>query len=197
MGINSTEVSYGFGQFGSAFSDTDANTIRPPEGLVIVAIHFLGAAGLDDLRIAGDDNIYPNTSTAANSKGNFTRQVNQGTGAATKIIFDEENDVSDSDSIKVGDEVYDAEGVLFGTVVTLNPDDDNTKEIELSGSNTVTDNEVLSFVTPNTIATEGVGGQALAAGNLFAAGSTIYGRWDSASIAADAATAGIICYFGK
>jgi len=41
MGINSTEVSYGFGQLGSAYSDID-NVIIPPKDHVIVAIQFLG-----------------------------------------------------------------------------------------------------------------------------------------------------------
>jgi len=40
MGINSTEVSYGFGQLGSAYSDVD-NVIIPPKDHVIVAIQFL------------------------------------------------------------------------------------------------------------------------------------------------------------
>jgi len=40
MGINSTEVSYGFGQLGSAYADV-ANIIVPPVGHVIVAITFL------------------------------------------------------------------------------------------------------------------------------------------------------------
>jgi len=40
MGQNSTEVAYGFGQLGSAYTDV-ANTIIPPVGHVIVAIQFL------------------------------------------------------------------------------------------------------------------------------------------------------------
>ena len=40
MGINSTEVSYGFGQLGSVFNDT-ASAITPPTGKVFVAITFL------------------------------------------------------------------------------------------------------------------------------------------------------------
>ena len=40
MGQNSTEVAYGFGQMGSAYTDV-ANTIVPPTGHVIVAIQFL------------------------------------------------------------------------------------------------------------------------------------------------------------
>ena len=40
MGQNSTEVAYGFGQMGSAYSDVD-NVIIPPKDHVIVAIQFL------------------------------------------------------------------------------------------------------------------------------------------------------------
>ena len=42
MGINSTEVAYGFGQFGSVYTDL-AKPIIPPTGLVITAITFLDA----------------------------------------------------------------------------------------------------------------------------------------------------------
>ena len=40
MGINSTEVSYGFGQLGSVFID-DNGPSKPPTGKVFVAIQFL------------------------------------------------------------------------------------------------------------------------------------------------------------
>ena len=40
MGINSTEVSYGFGQLGSVISTTTA-TLTPPTGKVFVAITML------------------------------------------------------------------------------------------------------------------------------------------------------------
>jgi len=42
MGQNSTEVAYGFGQMGSAYTDV-AQTIIPPKDHVIVAIQFLAA----------------------------------------------------------------------------------------------------------------------------------------------------------
>ena len=38
---------------------------------------------------------------------------------------------------------------------------------------------------------------AIDSSQVFPKGLTIYGRWDSVSISADASTAGIICYFGK
>ena len=40
MGINSTEVSYGFGQVGSAFNDGTA-LMKPPTGKVFIAITML------------------------------------------------------------------------------------------------------------------------------------------------------------
>ena len=40
MGINSTEVAYGFGQMGSVFNNT-VSAITPPTGKVFVAITFL------------------------------------------------------------------------------------------------------------------------------------------------------------
>ena len=47
MGINSTEVSYGFGQLGSMFTDTADNQINPPTGMVFVAITFLADTQLE------------------------------------------------------------------------------------------------------------------------------------------------------
>tara|TARA_R100000234_G_scaffold31360_1_gene18461 strand:- start:606 stop:995 length:390 start_codon:yes stop_codon:yes gene_type:complete len=46
MGINSTEVSYGFGQMGSIFNDS-ANPMKAPTGKVFVAIHFLEDTALE------------------------------------------------------------------------------------------------------------------------------------------------------
>ena len=40
MGSNSTEVSYAFGQLGSAYCDTNTE-VKPPAGKVIVAIYFI------------------------------------------------------------------------------------------------------------------------------------------------------------
>ena len=40
MGINSTEVSYSFGQLGSGYLD-DTSAFSPPSGKVIVGIQFL------------------------------------------------------------------------------------------------------------------------------------------------------------
>tara|TARA_R100001015_G_C4593318_1_gene148664 strand:- start:754 stop:1149 length:396 start_codon:yes stop_codon:yes gene_type:complete len=49
MGINSTEVSYGFGQMGSGHIKAAASDLVPPHGRVIVAITMLDAVKFDQL----------------------------------------------------------------------------------------------------------------------------------------------------
>tara|TARA_R100001463_G_scaffold43145_1_gene90172 strand:+ start:451 stop:786 length:336 start_codon:yes stop_codon:yes gene_type:complete len=72
MGINSTEVAYGFGQLGSAHTQTAANTITPPSGKVIVAITFLdnlALSALTPVQVNGADTYFGYTATA-NTSGN-------------------------------------------------------------------------------------------------------------------------------
>ena len=78
MPINSTEVSYGFGQMGSMFVDTANTQIKPPTGKVFVAITFLADTQLELLATnAGgltaattDPNIeYIGTDVAAHNAG--------------------------------------------------------------------------------------------------------------------------------
>ena len=52
--MNSQEVSYQFGQLGSAHITAATNTVTPPNGMVIVAIQFLEDNKLDVL--TPDDN---------------------------------------------------------------------------------------------------------------------------------------------
>ena len=184
-----------FGAFGSAFTDTAANTLRPPEGLSIVAIQFLADTILDSL-VAKNPNVTINTASASHTDGLFTRQVNQSNSTTNKIIFDDTNAAS---GVAVGDEVYDSDGSLHGTVSSLDPDGNNANEIQISASVAITDNEVLSFIRPNVSSGEGVGGQAIGTGSgdqTFPKGMTIYGRWDSVSLQTGYATGGIIVYFG-
>ena len=198
MGQNSTEVAYGFGQFGSAFADTAANTITAPEDLAIVAIQFLADTSLDSL-VAKDADIFVNTASSAHDSGRYTRTVDGATSSATKVIFDQENaGTGNEDEIKVGDELYTTStGVIIGTVTALDPDGDNTKEISISDSSSISDGITLTFLRPGAINNEGVGGQTIATAQVFPKGLTIYGRWDSVSLNADDSDGGIICYFGK
>jgi len=66
MGINSTEVSYGFGQMGSAYCDA-ATAVTPPAGKVIVAIYFI-QDNTPTALIAEDPLMYINTAVAAHEQ---------------------------------------------------------------------------------------------------------------------------------
>ena len=183
---------------GSAFVSDAANTITAPEGQSIIGIQFMGATVLSAL-IAKDSTKTINTAASAHSTGSFTRTVNQSNATTNKIIFDQENNVSNESQIKVGDEVYDgATGVLHGTVAALDPDGDNTKEIQISASVAITNDETLVFKRPDDqyVNGVGVGGLTVANDNVFPAGMTIYGRWDSVSMQSDDTDGGIIVYFG-
>ena len=191
MGQNSQEVAYGFGQFGSAFADTAANVITAPDGLAIVAIQFLADTSLSAL-VSTDANLFPNTVGAAHDDGHQTIQVNGAVSSSATIAWDV---TTASLGLKVGDEVYlTATGVLLGTIVTL-----GTSNIVISATTSITDDHYVSVVTPNSNGKilQGTGGQAVAAAQIFPKGLTIFGRWDSVSLTTDAATAGIIAYFGE
>ena len=189
--VKSPGVNYGYGQFGSAFADTAANTITPPEGLAIVAVQFLADTSLSAL-VAKDVNLFPNTVGAAHDRGHQTIQVNGTVSSSATIAFDV---TTASLGLKLGDEVYlTTTGALLGTIVTL-----GTSNIVISATTSITDDHYISVVTPNKTGDdlEGTGGQALAAAQVFPKGLTIYGRWDSVSLNADDTDGGIICYFGK
>ena len=197
MGQNSTEVAYGFGQFGSAFADANANTISPPETLRIVAIQFLANTSLDVLT-SDDADVFPTIGAAAHDNGHYTRTVDGATSSSTKVIFDQENaGTGNNDNIEVGDEIFlTSTGVFLGNVTGLDPDGNNTKEISLP-SQSISNDVTLTFKKPGRIGSQGAGGMAIDSSQVFPKGLTIYGRWISVSISADNSSGGIICYFGK
>ena len=190
MGQNSTEVAYGFGQFGSTITQLAAQTVTAPENHVIVAIQFLADTKLSAL-VAEDSQRYVNTAAASHT-GEYTRTVNQSNSTTNDIIFD---DLNTAATTQVGDHVYDSTGVLHGTVIALNPNGDSLYEIRISNSVAITNNEVFHF--SSKALPVGGGGQQLANGDIFPKGLTIYGRWTSMSINDDDADGGAICYFGK
>ncbi len=59
MGINSTEVAYGFGQMGSALANVAAAPIYPPKDHVIVAIQCLGTTTFTALETETLDSMGP------------------------------------------------------------------------------------------------------------------------------------------
>ena len=181
-----------FGQYGSAFADTAVNEIRPPAGLVVVAISFLADSSLSSL-VAEEEGKVFNSAHGANRDGQFTRQVNQSTATTNKIIFDDTNEAS---GVKIGDEVFDNDGDSHGVVTALDPDGDNANEIQVSVSTAVTNDRLMSFVRPQRDGGEGMGGQKIDTSQVFPKGMTIYGRWTEVSLQADDSDGGIICYFG-
>jgi len=81
MGINSTEVSYGFGQMGSGFTDEDA-AVTPPTGKVIVAMTFLEDTTLSALvadTAQGNDAAYFSHTTAVTGNGTGAAETDAGT----------------------------------------------------------------------------------------------------------------------
>tara|TARA_R100000742_G_C4228520_1_gene50613 strand:+ start:57 stop:686 length:630 start_codon:yes stop_codon:yes gene_type:complete len=192
---------------GSTFADTAAQTVTAPEGQAIIGIQFLANTTIDEL-VPKNGLIWGSFSTS-HLLGSLYRTVNQSNATTNKIIFDQENYVKKTDQIEVGDLVYDgATGVKHGTVSALDPDGDNTKEIQISASVAITNNEIIAFRKggkriPGTnirdmyINGQGIGGQAMNSSQIFPIGITIYGYWDSVSLAADDTDGGIIVYFGS
>ena len=91
MGINSTEVSYGFGQLGSVFNDGTA-AIKPPTNKVFVAITMLEDTKFDATGglIASDENKYFNTDHPANDLAGGSETTDEGSGGgevASTTVF--------------------------------------------------------------------------------------------------------------
>ena len=108
MGINSTEVSYGFGQMGSLFLD-GSGAASPPDGKVFIAITFLadtifdgdsgGLVAQTKVNVADGDNTgkilatttgqqFPNTVEAAHNASDGSETTLEGSGG---VIVDASN----------------------------------------------------------------------------------------------------------
>ena len=123
MGINSQEVSYGFGQMGSAYTDL-AQTIVPPAGMVICAIQFLadntptvltpeklgttsatgGAVGPGFPEITTGSNVTGINSTATrNSTGYLMGALDDNAGSdITQVTFSSLDPQNDPTKVRVG-----------------------------------------------------------------------------------------------
>ena len=78
MGINSTEVSYGFGQLGSGFVD-DTGAFTPPTGKVIVAVQFISDSTITTLTAINDgDEAYFGTGTQTANNGANSEAIDSG-----------------------------------------------------------------------------------------------------------------------
>ena len=91
MGINSTEVSYGFGQLGSTLTAASQDAIKPPTNKVFVAITMLQDTVFDSSGglIAEDENKYISTEHQANDLADGSETTDEGSGGrpADSITF--------------------------------------------------------------------------------------------------------------
>ena len=104
MGINSTEVSYGFGQLGSVYTTASSDAVTPPTNKVFVAITMLadtvfdssggliaertlvsGAAATDVSTQTGD--IYIGTEQPANDLATATTDEGTGGKVVDSVTF--------------------------------------------------------------------------------------------------------------
>ena len=215
MGQNSTEVAYGFGQFGSAYSDL-AKPIVPPTGLVITAITFLAdntptvltpekldTEGPSYISIQGTSGDIQVADNHANFNGTVARDVTDGTIAAGSNV----TIASASNKIKTGQYVLlvaagdtDTAGITIDSEtpipITTGPNKQGVKVTSYTaGATTLTLDTQITPSTQGLIFLDdfhGAGGLT-AASQVFPKGVTIYGRWTTITPSA----AGVICYFGK
>ena len=93
MGINSTEVSYGFGQLGSVYTTASSDAIKPPTNKVFVAVTMLSDTIFDDvgglvaeqrvnntITSSVTNNVYIGTEAAANDLAEADITVDEGSG---------------------------------------------------------------------------------------------------------------------
>ena len=89
MGINSTEVSYGFGQLGSTYTTASSDQIIPPTNKVWIAITMLedttfdaiGGLSAQRINLSGTDNdIYVGTDQASHDLASGSETVSEGSG---------------------------------------------------------------------------------------------------------------------
>ena len=217
MGQNSTEVAYGFGQMGSAYSDL-AKTIVPPQDMVIVAIQFLADNTPTILRPEKLDTRGPGfvsiSGTTTDVVGVADDYMNfQGSAQAncdTAATYAAGADVSVSattGAIRVGQAVLlvlDADHE--GSGLTIDPETPvpiysgpNQQGVFVTGIAANGDPQLSAQITPLVnqhlifLGPEQGAGGITAAAQVYPKGVTIYGRWTAFQPSA----AGVICYFGK
>ena len=218
MGQNSTEVAYGFGQMGSAYSDI-AQVIVPPKGMVICAIQFLAdntpteltpekldQDGPGYIAISGStgDDVEVANNNYFNFNGVHASHVTDGTIAAGSDVT---LATSGAGRVRVGNYVLlvnddaDESGATAQTIDSETPvpiyNGANIQGVKVTGFDGTTKVKLDTQITPSSQALifldefHGAGGLTCAS-QVFPMGLTIYGRWTAFKPSA----AGVICYFG-
>ena len=123
MGMNSTEVSYGFGQLGSVFTNL-AKPVYPPKDHVIVACHFLAdntptAMVTETLDTMGPQ--FPSTSDTEASANNYLgvcESAASGAGSTAGVVT-----IAANAKIKKGQYIIiGADGDTIDAGITLDTD---------------------------------------------------------------------------
>ena len=216
MGINSTEVAYGFGQMGSVFTNL-AKPVYPPKEHVIVAIQFLAANTPTELHTetldisgpqfittegteANDANYIGVTEAAADGAGSTVGVVTIG-ATNTKIKKGQYILIAaDGDTIDAGLTVDSGAGHL--TPIYQGPNAQALIVKSISGTTLTISNADGSTFDASSIDASNTfyfldeyhaAGGTTTEGVTFPKGVVIYGRWTTITPAA----APVICYFGK
>tara|TARA_R100001129_G_scaffold185972_1_gene175943 strand:- start:1073 stop:1735 length:663 start_codon:yes stop_codon:yes gene_type:complete len=220
MGQNSTEVAYGFGQLGSAYSDL-AQVIVPPKDHVIIAIQFLadntptvltpekldkngpgyiaisGSTG-DDIEVAGNNYFNFNgvhASHVTNGSISAGSNVTLATSGAGRVRVGQYVLLVNDDADESGATLQTIDTAETPIPIYNGPSKQGCKVESFNGTTTVT---LDCDISPSSQALifldeyHGAGGLT-AASQVFPKGLTIYGRWTAFKPSA----AGVICYFGK
>ena len=222
MGQNSTEVAYGFGQLGSAYTDV-ANVIVPPKDHVIVAIQFLAdntptvltpekldRQGPSYFAISGStgDHVDAADNNYFNFNGVHSSEVADTSIAAGADVTLETVAVPAS-KISVGQYVLLVNGDADESGATVMVIDAETpvpvysgpsqQGVKVTAYDGVSKVKLDAAITPTSDQAlvfldeqHGAGG-ITAAAQVYPKGITIYGRWTAFKPSA----AGVICYFGK
>ena len=222
MGINSTEVAYGFGQMGSVYTDLD-QVIIPPKDHVIVAIQFLadntptvmesekldeGGPNFPAISGSTSDHVDAANNNYFNFNGVWASEISDATHAAGSDIT-LETPAAPTSRIKVGNYVLLVNGdaseadtdMVIDTADTPYPiyNGPNKQGVYVTAYDGVDKVQLSAAITSSSDQalvfldeTHGAGGTTVAS-QVFPKGLTIYGRWTAFKPSA----AGVICYFGK
>ena len=206
MGINSTEVAYGFGQLGSAYTDL-AKPIVPPQDMVIVAITFLADntptvltpekldhTGPGFVSISGSTtDVVTAADLYMNHNGITTASCDTATTytAGADVSIAAASGTQDLDKIQIGQYVLlvldaDHEGAGI-TIDSETPvpiySGPNQQGVKVTGIASNGDPQLSAQITPTTSQSliflgpeQGAGG-ITAASQVYPKGVTIYGRW--------------------